>query len=413
MAAADSSKADYKLEVFPANHRRRTDAELLAMHELGTFTAPTLFLCTYVGRLGGLHRQVPELTETLCENPHGCLAAINSNFGHAAQPGYERYIKKPKPVEEEAANYTPSKGRRRKEQGDGTCFNSAVEPVIKIAHDGIAEDKVYFIKCFPTTGEVQVPGVVCPDLSDGPAVIRAFVEYLNELGVGEALDDDDEALQRQQQPARAPITVVSHSPNMLDFKFRLRRNGPRVLIDLRGFAEFLRALEAAKAVAGAPLTAAQAAQLAKWPAAVLPPFPVREVRPSARVSGIRVTFRLAVFKRADGTLRAPRVNVFQTGKVNILGAESVETVQKIYDFFSGLFSANWAHFVSLQPRRDAEIRLRAAAAAAPPRLTDAEVDAVLAEVMGREDLTCFIDDSLPDDEEEFDRDLEKEFEEFE
>ena len=171
-------------EPFLPNHKWLTDEVLLAPPALGPLTSLTLFVCTYVAKLDNLHISFVELTERMCRNPHGCLLAINSNFGHAAQPGYEGYLKAKKPA---PVRTVPARGRPRKVQGDGTCFNSAVEPVITVDHPNIADDKVYFVKCFPTTGETQVPGVILPDISDGHIVLEAFVAYLNEMGVGDII----------------------------------------------------------------------------------------------------------------------------------------------------------------------------------------------------------------------------------
>lgn len=404
-------KAAAAREVYLPNHRTLSNAELLQMPATGLFTPCIMFLCTYAAKVENLHIDFRDLGPIMCENPHGCLLAVNSNFCHAAQPGYEHYIKTPdpappKPVED----YTPSRGRRRKKQGDGTCFNSAVELVVRI--DGVAPDKVYLPKCFPTTGEVQVPGVIRADLSDGPEVLRALVDYLDELQVADppSDDEDEDPLQRQRQQQRVckDIVIRSHGPNMLNYKFRLRRNSPRILIDLRSITQCFRALEASKAIAGAALTEAQADQLRGWED-VLPPFFVRETKPPT--DGIKMAFRFTKPGQRGGTRRR-RVNVFQSGKVNILGAETVEDSEKIYGYFVRLFAANWSKFVCLQPRRDAELRRAAPPPPQPqpqpptlPVLRDSDVDSILSDV--------FSDDAtVGGDEDEDDVDDFDEFDEF-
>jgi hypothetical protein len=334
-------------EAFVPGYKTATDAALLTPPP-DPFTPPTLFVCTYEARLSNLRMAVAELTRRLCQNPHGCLIAVNSNYGHAAQPGCERYVKVPKAPPERRV---PARGRARKVQGDGTCFNSAVEPIIRINHPGVGDDKVYMVKCFPTTGETQVPGVICPDLSDGSAVLRAVVDYLNEAGAGVPGPDGE----------RLPVAVVAEGPNMLNYKFRLRRSCPRILVNLRALSAYLRLLEVARLAEPAQkdgLSPEQAALFAGWPAAVLPPFLVRETKPP--IDDVKVSCRFHCDRRM------PRVNVFQEGKVNILGARSIESAQAIFDFFQRLFLAAWPLLVCLQPRRDSERRLLARAAAAPP-----------------------------------------------
>ena len=339
------------------------DSALLApprARGLAPLTPLTLFVCTYVAKLGGLRVSFIDLTRAMCVNPHGCLLAVNSNYGHACQPGHEALLKTPKPP---APRQVPTRGRARKVQGDGLCFNSAVEPIISIALEGIAPDKVYKVKCFPSTGETQVPGVILPDLSDGHAVLEAFVAYLNELGVNVPVPGALPVLGapgalpalEQLAPIHPPVVILREQPKMLNYKFRVVRSCPRLLVNLRALTSFMRQLETAKAIENVPLTPRQAALLAAWPGAPLPPFLVRETKPPT--DDVKVTFRFR------GANRAPRINIFQEGKINILGADSAESAEQIYAFFERLFSSHWADFTCLQPRRDVDRRNRAAAAA--------------------------------------------------
>ena len=314
-------------EAFLPNHLLLADLTLLLTPQVA-LSPLTLFVCTYVAKLVGIGETLKSFSDFLCMNVRGPLVAINSNFGHACQPGFEHLLKSP-PL----SGRTPARGRARKVQGDGTCFNSAVEPILSIDFDS---DKIYKVKCFPTTGETQVPGVIRGDLSDGHAVLVAFVTYLNSLADLSA-------------PPRSEVAIFSEQPKMLNYKFRVVRTSPRILVCLRGLAAYMHALEVTKAVEGGEnLTEAQAALFAGWPAVLLPPYPVRETKPPT--DDVKVSFR---FRGAD---RAPRINIFQEGKINILGADSVESAQKIYDFFVELFTVNWPMLVCIQPRRAHERR---------------------------------------------------------
>jgi hypothetical protein len=387
-------------EPFLPGHTRLEDSVLIAYPAGGGFTPLTLFVCTYVAKLGNLNIKLDALTRLMCADPHGPLVAVNSNFGHACQPGYERLLKAPQPA---APRPPGARGRPRKVQGDGTCFNSAIEPILVLAPGA---SKVYKVKCFPTTGETQVPGVICPDLRDGHAALTTFVAYLNGLGtdltgvpaaaaaVPAAAASEEggaAAAGTAAAPAAAavpPVVILSEQPKMLNYKYCLRRNSPRILINLAALARYMSALEESKIVAGVPFDTAapRVAQcLAQMPNPVAPPFPVRETNP--RIDDAKVSFR---FRGLDG--RDPRVNIFQAGKINILGAYSVESAQAIYGFFVELFDANWTSLVCLQPRRDAERRLldappRPPPAPAPPpasprMLTVAEFDEALAYILG-------------------------------
>lgn len=324
-------------EPFVAGYKFLPNEVLLAAHREQPFTPLEMFVCTYEASLSNLTMCFKELTRIMCENPRGCLLAVNSNFGHACQPGFEEYLKTPKPVVEQPY---PSRTRVRKMQGDGTCFNSAVEAVIQISHPGIKAGKVYSVKCFPSTGETQVPGSVIADRSDARLVLREFTAYLNQLNLG---------------PQR--IEVLREGPTMINFKFRLNRSCPRILVNHRALADYFSMLERTKLVAGNSSTAEE----------VLPPYLVREMK-SAQ-DDVKVSFGMRV------DTRVPRINVFQEGKVNILGALTDESAVKIHAFFVELFTRNWDKLVTLQPKCDVEVRKSAKTAATisagpPPTVGD-------------------------------------------
>ncbi|HVE12696.1 MAG TPA: hypothetical protein VNI01_04830 [Elusimicrobiota bacterium] len=328
-------------EQFDPGHASAPDSALAAPPAGGTMTARALFVCTYVARLGNLHAGVPEMTARLGRELKGPVLAVNSNFGHHAQPGWAGLLKGPPPP----ARRGPQRTRQRRVQGDGSCFNSAIELTLRVPSPGVRADKVYRVKCFPSTGETQIPGVIRPDLADGRAVLQALVGHLNALGAGD----------RGPEGPRA-VEVLREEPKMLNYKFRLVRRSPRVLVRLRALAGLLAALERARALAGA---APPPALLAEWPAAVLPPFLIRETKPPT--DDVKVSFR---FSTPSG--RAPRANVFQTGKINILGADSEESAEAIHVFFSQTFAANWPRLVALRPQRDADRAPAPTSALEPP-----------------------------------------------
>lgn len=295
------------------------------------FTPLSMFVCTYVGCVSNLRMSPQDLSVLMCNSLGGPLIAFNSNYKHACQPGYEYLIKTPKTA---VVSTVPSRSKPRKEQGDGTCFNSAVEPTFRIEHPDITPDKIYKVKCFPTTGETQIPGVVCSDLSDGHAVLATFVDHLNAIGAG-ASGPGGEVL---------PVAVVRESPKMLNYKFRLVRKSPRVLVNLIKLAEYLGDLESAGVALENEKRPTE--RLLAWPSVVVPPYPIKETKPPT--DDVKVSFRFCIGSRS------PRVNVFQEGKINVLGAETSESAEGIYKFFCDMFVANWCALVALLPRRDYE-----------------------------------------------------------
>ena len=303
-------------------------------------TAASMFVCTDVARVAP---PAPGAFEALARGcrPGGLVRAVNSNFGHVAAPGWEPWLKSPRA--RPAAGDAPGVPPPRRGQGDSTCFNSAIEPVVCLAPGvhpaGLPRDvKVYKIKFFPSTGEIQIPGVVAADRSDGVEVVAALVAWLNSpegspLGTGPR-----------------PVAVASHRPKMLNYKWAvdwapLGARADRALVDIRELA-------AALDPAAAPPRGRREANPAPLPP---PPFPVSEVAPP--VNDVKVSFKLAT---GDG--RRARVNFFQSGRVNLLGAADERTASEARRWLAELLSTRWGDLARLRPLTDAE-RARARASA--------------------------------------------------
>lgn len=270
-----------------------------------------LFVCTYVAKLGNINIGFENLTHLLCNSLSGDILAVNSNYGHASQIGHEAYIKQPNIDPNNPKSHI--KGRTRKIQGDGTCFNSAIEPVIKIPNS--SETKVYYIKCFPTTGETQIPGVIRDDYSDGHQVLVTFIEFLNTLHLG---TDGKQ------------IYIEREGPKMLNYKFKINRENDRILINLINLANYLSILERDGDNDWVKIDV---------------PFPLKEIK--SPVDDIKVSFRFQTSVK-----RAPRINIFQEGKINVLGSESVESAILIYQFLEDIFKYNWRALINIKPEKD-------------------------------------------------------------
>ena len=285
------------------------------------FSDLKLFVCTYVAKLGNINVNFEQLSYKLAENLSGNILAVNSNYCHASQSGHESFIKRPKVVSNNK-EIVYIKGRTRKIQGDGTCFNSAIEPVIKLPES--AEDKVYYIKCFPSTGETQIPGVIMEDFSDGHQVLVTFIDFLNSLQIG--IKDSVTNISKD-------IFIEYEGPKMLNYKFILTRENDRILINLIRIAEYLMILERKE-------------ENELWISVDLP-FEIKEIK--SPVDDIKVSFRFQTSKK-----RAPRINLFQCGKINILGAESVDSAILIYRFLTDVFKNNWSRLINIKPLKDAD-----------------------------------------------------------
>lgn len=298
-------------EPFAAAHDLRGDRALLRPPPQ-PITPMRMFVCTYGATIAGLrpmsHRAMAALLV-----PRGPVLAVNCNFSHACQPGFERLLKAP-PAQRAAG------GRRR--EGDGTCFNSAVEATVvldcspgeclRLLADPRRQPKLYFIKCFPSTGEIQVPGVVRPDLADGSRAVEAWVALLEAAGLA---------------AGPAGITIAQQGPIMINYKFQLCRSSPRILLDLRRLA----------------------ALLADPAAAPGPPLPLRGVDPPDESP--RVAARYVTDQARRKTVLA---NFFNMGKINILGARAPGEAQTVYDYIARLLRAHWGELAALTPLSDEE-----------------------------------------------------------
>jgi hypothetical protein len=313
-------------EDYLPNYGRMSDPVLLAAS--GGLTELVMFVATFEAKLDNISMAMDSAIAMI--DPMYPVVAINSNFGHKCVPGYERFLK-----------LKPGKAvGTRKGQGDRTCFNSALEPVIIPHREGIPASKVYYMKCFPSTGEVQVPGTLLPDMSDGTDAVNAWVDLLNYSGIGDA-DENSDPL---------PITVTASRPNMINFKFRIKRASPRIMFDLHCMGSYFNTLEEKKVVEGKACSQKEGdAILDALPhgtVLVPPPFPVRETKPP--IEDVKLTFK---FGRI-------RVKIFQRGKVNILGSDSFASAHKIHQYMEALIQTNHAKFVRLQPKSDAERRAK-------------------------------------------------------
>lgn len=259
--------------------------------------------------------------------PAGAVKALNSNFGHKCQPGYEEHLKAPA-----AAPPAQPPRRRRCVQGDGTSFQSAIEAVIiprpEEFPDGDAGGvpypqalrdiyasrprKVYKIKTFPSTGHTQIPGVLADDSADGEFVAQVWAQFLSDQGVG--LNNE-------------PFTTTERPFILRNYKFQIIRPHTNMIIDTEAFTEFITRLKAHNND-----------NLKIW-----------EIK--APQDNQNMSFRVSVGD--DG--KKMRFKLFFRGKVNILGAKQEENVLHVYNVMSRHFREHWDTFVQTLPEPDDDL----------------------------------------------------------
>jgi len=400
---------------FMANHGVLPDIVLLERPE-AVMHAQTFFLCTCKAELVTPPQAAPPqalkkeeasphafmaleaMTNILISNPHGCLVAILSNTGYSSQPGYEhlvaeanarhheqRYLAAPDD-EALAANAkgareaVPKKGKKRvvvkaqvptrigkrKKVGLGVCFHSAIHFMVKLPGGAGPEPapleapgaaKIYQVKYFPTTGQMQVSGGIRPDLSDVTSIIELTVDYINE-----------ELKKVMENPPEGPILVIkpgSLFPNMMNFKSSIWRTSPRIGLKHVNVVQYFQTLE------NHPVIVEYFGRLAEFeknqeqgvppsvpedfeaPAGmiVVPPWRVSATSPQGE--DIKISFNFNGIKSPRGTERKPLVNIFsKEGKFNLLGLDTFESAETIHAYFQKVLSLNWSRLVRIIPRPD-------------------------------------------------------------
>ena len=266
--------------------------------------------------------------------PNGSVRALNTNFGHKAQPAFAADLKnpetrksrprlRPRIGDDQAPNQNidPATRRVRKVQGDGTCFNSAIEVAIDLTElapdhhpplDTRCATKSYKVKTFPINGITQIPGTICQSFEDGICIAHIWAQYLTRSGV---------ALDRQK-----PIVAANIHPIMINSKFHIIQSvaGRNTLVRL---SELLNVLEREKTLN--PPTR---------------PYPMREIKTPQNSHNVSFKFVTSANHRI-------RINIFHSGKINILGAKTLDSGARIYEYITGLIRAH-SHLVVLEPLPD-------------------------------------------------------------
>lgn len=339
-AAADAAlRAAAALQAATAQLRALADAALTAppvgepvLTELvlSTQNLSTTLGCPAEKRT---HRELIAVLDKLGLPLGSPIVAVNCNYGGLAQPQYEELVKRGGKQQAK-----PPMGRvTRRHEGIGGCINSALELVLspnpesadpveaeigravaakeQLNYHGVR--RIYRCNFFPTTGFIQVSGSVLKGGRDAVWVIRTWVAYVNEVGL-----------------LGGPVTFEpALVPDMVNFKFRLRRASERQVCNLTMLEVFLRKL------------GADPAEAARLPFAVNPASIVRAD------SGGKSTFTFHV----PGSKKSPRVNIWLSGKINLLGLPDAEAGGKIYASLSRLFAERWREFVAVRPLTDRQL----------------------------------------------------------
>lgn len=272
-------------------------------------------------------RQVRDFVAGGGRTASGRCLRLSSNFDSVTAPGCND-LQKRRTAPGAVPNPVLLAGRRRRNrQGDGTCFNSAVEPLLELAD--APELKPYQAKYFPATGQIQVPGGVRDDHADTRRAVDVWRETLVAAGAIAALPPiaRETVLMRNYKCCLALPAAASGAPTVLAMNALSRL-----------LYSFVDTAPAARAAAWLDRGAPRAFEVA-----------VVAVKPANSSAKCAATF--LNLREPDETLTA---NIFQRGKVNLLGAKTTEFAHEVHAVLAWLLEDGRRRLVVSQTPVDDE-----------------------------------------------------------
>jgi hypothetical protein len=272
--------------------------------ETDIFTAPEITTITMEGFLSNVNCHEEDLIADLEADEE--FVRIKCNFGEKVYPGYIPPIKTKK--SNRGRKKKPPKVHKRKQQGTGECFNSQTTFVMPSTKTVITDGKVptdatiYKFKVF-RTGKIQLPGLrTTTVIDDVMELTKRLVLLLNFH------------LHTCETDITKLTKLINLNPVMKNYKLRtkLKENW---IIDLATLRQLL--------------------HMNRNPGGDCPKiFDVKYTRQQTKLS---VQFSTPVYGNIK---KRVRVNIFQSGKINILGGHSKQTTDAICEFIHDLFKQN-------------------------------------------------------------------------
>jgi hypothetical protein len=289
--------------------------------ETEIFTAPQITTITMEGFLSNVNCHEEQLIADLeadCE-----FVRIKCNFGEKRYPLYTPPVKVKK--SNRGRKKKPPKERKRKKQGSGECFNSQTTFVMPSSHvkliDGVvpSDAPTYKFKVF-RTGKIQLPGLLTTTVIDDVMVLTSRLVTLLNFHL-HTCEDDITKMSR----------LINLNPVMKNYKFETKLHENWIL-DLAYLREILQ--EDRARVAEVPAEGAEDIDVPKI-------FDIKYTRQETKLS---VRFSTPV----PGNLKKRvRVNIFKSGKINILGGRTKKTTDAICEYIHNLFLTHNRVFTKL------------------------------------------------------------------
>jgi len=308
------------------------------MNKLGDniLTKLKLFVCTQSAKITDFNYSMEDFTKMIRENFPDFILSLNTNYVHICQPGCEGELK---------LNSKKKKNKilkKRQTQGDETIFHSAIQLNL-ILNNTIenylsqSKSKVYKIKLYPSTGKIQIPGIIKSDLSDGIEIINKLINYINSL------------------PSIALIKkyeIEDINTIMINYKTSLYLISNRILFNLNSIGEYIQLLEYLYIYEDMSekwaIPIHEENSFKRWKKLILPPFLISDTKLKNNDKHISFTFipLSSDIKPKKGKIAT--IKIFQQGKINILGIKNEFDANKIYTFLRNIIRFNIEKFIVLK-----------------------------------------------------------------
>lgn len=285
------------------------------------FSEPINTTNTMEGQFSNVRFMEAELINLV--NPNEDIIEYKCNFGEKRYPLYTPYKKERK--SNRGRKPKPKPIKTRKQQGDGSSFNSQMTCVVRSSNIKVNEDKsipygcqIYKFKVF-RTGKIQLPGVQQNALDDILVCSNKIAQTLNK------------ALKPKQE-----IKLVSMSPVMKNYKFMINIKS-RQIVNLPMMKTIISCIKY-KNIEKLMQLSGKNIDIPEHPSI----FMIKYSRQDTKMSSKFIT---PTNKKKDKTTR---VNIFMRGRINILGALNTQITKKICDLLYWIFITFWEKLIVVE-----------------------------------------------------------------
>jgi hypothetical protein len=319
--------------------------EEMNMLEDNILTELKLFVCTQSAKITNFNYSMEEFTNMIKENFPDFILSLNSNYAHVCQPGCEGELK---------LNSKKKKNKifkKRQTQGDETIFHSAIQ--LNLILNSTIENflaqskaKVYKIKLYPSTGKIQIPGIIKSDLSDGIEIINKLINYINVLTFEKNKVENKYEIE--------DINII-----MINYKTSLHLISPRILFNLNSIGEYIQLLEYLYIYEDMTekwaIPIHEENSFKKWEKLILPPFLISDTKLKNNDKHISFTFIPLSTEIKPKKGKIATIKIFQQGKINILGIKNEYYANKIYIFLKNIIKNNVKNFIVVKMIPDVDV----------------------------------------------------------